>query len=84
MRRTNAHLTAPVHGFINRDTLVLILSPFEWTIAKRYMLPRRGEAVIALVSQEAAAYLAGVDERPARSLGMEQALANRFYRKSDR
>jgi len=28
----------------------LILSPFEWTIAKRYMLPGRGEAVIALVA----------------------------------
>ncbi len=28
----------------------MILSPFEWTIAKRYMLPGRGEAVIALVA----------------------------------
>jgi lipoprotein-releasing system permease protein len=28
----------------------LILSPFEWTIAKRYMLPGRGEAIIALVA----------------------------------
>jgi lipoprotein-releasing system permease protein len=28
----------------------LILSPFEWTIAKRYMLPGRGEAFIALVA----------------------------------
>jgi lipoprotein-releasing system permease protein len=28
----------------------LFLSPFEWTIAKRYMLPGRGEAVIALVA----------------------------------
>ena len=28
----------------------LILSPFEWTIAKRYMLPGKGEAVIALVA----------------------------------
>ena len=27
----------------------MILSPFEWTIAKRYMLPGRGEAFIALV-----------------------------------
>ena len=26
------------------------LSPFEWTVAKRYMLPGRGEAVIALVA----------------------------------
>jgi len=28
----------------------LILSEFEWTIAKRYMLPGRGEAFIALVA----------------------------------
>lgn len=28
----------------------MILSPFEWMIAKRYMLPGRGEAVIALVA----------------------------------
>jgi len=28
----------------------LILSPFEWTIARRYMLPGRGEAVIAVVA----------------------------------
>jgi lipoprotein-releasing system permease protein len=28
----------------------LILSPFEWTITKRYMLPGRGEAFIALVA----------------------------------
>jgi lipoprotein-releasing system permease protein len=28
----------------------LILSPFEWTIAKRYMLPGRNEAFIALVA----------------------------------
>jgi len=28
----------------------VILSPFEWTIAKRYMLPGRSEAVIALVA----------------------------------
>ena len=28
----------------------MILSPFEWTIAKRYMLPGRGEAIIALVA----------------------------------
>jgi len=32
-----------------RDCRV-ILSPFEWTIAKRYMLPGRSEAVIALVA----------------------------------
>ena len=28
----------------------LILSPFEWMVAKRYMLPGKGEAVIALVA----------------------------------
>lgn len=28
----------------------MILSPFEWTIAKRYMMPGRGEAFIALVA----------------------------------
>ncbi len=28
----------------------MILSPFEWMIAKRYMLPGRGEAFIALVA----------------------------------
>jgi lipoprotein-releasing system permease protein len=28
----------------------LILTPFEWTIAKRYMMPGRGEAFIALVA----------------------------------
>jgi lipoprotein-releasing system permease protein len=28
----------------------LILTPFEWTIAKRYMMPGRGEAVIAVVA----------------------------------
>jgi lipoprotein-releasing system permease protein len=32
------------------EVVPLILSPFEWTIAKRYMLPGRGEAVIALVA----------------------------------
>ena len=28
----------------------MILSPFEWTIAKRYMLPGKGEAFIAMVA----------------------------------
>ena len=28
----------------------MLLTPFEWTIAKRYMLPGRGEAFIALVA----------------------------------
>ena len=34
-----------MHGFTH-----LILSPFEWTIAKRYMLPGRGERMITLVA----------------------------------
>lgn len=29
---------------------IVILSPFEWSIAKRYMLPGRSEAIIALVA----------------------------------
>jgi lipoprotein-releasing system permease protein len=28
----------------------VLLTPFEWTIAKRYMMPGRGEAVIAVVA----------------------------------
>lgn len=28
----------------------MLLSPFEWTIARRYMMPERGEAVIAVVA----------------------------------
>ncbi|TNE56268.1 MAG: lipoprotein-releasing system transmembrane subunit, LolC/LolE family, partial [Sphingomonadales bacterium] len=28
----------------------MILSPFEWMIAKRYLLPGKGEAFIALVA----------------------------------
>lgn len=37
-------------GAHNREPFRLILSNFEWTIAKRYMLPGRGEAFIALVA----------------------------------
>lgn len=33
-----------------KSGLSLILSPFEWTIAKRYLLPGRNEAFIALVA----------------------------------
>lgn len=44
----------PLHRCGSRQFLIgpnfLILSPFEWTIAKRYMLPGRGEAFIALVA----------------------------------
>ena len=35
---------------LHKQDYTLILSPFEWTIAKRYMLPGRGEAFIALVA----------------------------------
>jgi hypothetical protein len=40
----------PVVLILIGGTFTLILSPFEWTIAKRYMLPGRGEAFIALVA----------------------------------
>lgn len=50
MRRLAAPLTAPVHGATINDVGVLILSPFEWMIAKRYLLPGKGEAFIALVA----------------------------------
>jgi len=36
--------------FQRESVPTLILSPFEWTIAKRYMLPGRGEAFIAMVA----------------------------------
>ena len=45
MRRLG--LDGPTHAQASRH---LILSPFEWTIAKRYMLPGRGEAFIAMVA----------------------------------
>ena len=32
------------------EATFLLLSPFEWTIAKRYMMPGRSEAVITLVA----------------------------------
>lgn len=37
------------HDFPFREAR-LLLSPFEWTIARRYMMPGRGEAFIALVA----------------------------------
>ncbi len=40
----------PHHPTDHRRTRRLILSPFEWTIAKRYMLPGKGERFIALVA----------------------------------
>jgi lipoprotein-releasing system permease protein len=46
----DSHLLCPSHRILDRRAERLILSPFEWTIAKRYMLPGRGEAFIALVS----------------------------------
>ncbi len=40
----------PISRSAERSPTTLILSPFEWTIPKRYMLPGRGEAFIALVA----------------------------------
>jgi lipoprotein-releasing system permease protein len=44
---------APLHAHAKlplNETASLLLSPFEWTIAKRYMLPGKGEGFIALVA----------------------------------
>ena len=46
----NRPLNAGSHRIPERDARTLLLSPFEWTIAKRYMLPGRGEAFIAMVA----------------------------------
>lgn len=43
-------LTAAVQINQNKDCGVLILTPFERMIARRYLLPGRGEAFIALVA----------------------------------
>ena len=43
-------LTSRPVAFLQKAVIRLILSPFEWSIAKRYMLPGRGEAFIALVA----------------------------------
>ena len=46
-------LLTPLHDGAKRslnETASLILSPFEWTVAKRYMLPGKGEGFIALVA----------------------------------
>ena len=48
MRLARLHPAPPL--LFARKTFRLILSPFEWTIAKRYMLPGRAEAFIALVA----------------------------------
>lgn len=51
--RIAARLCAPYSrgsGPTVEDASVLILSPFEWMIAKRYLLPGKGEAFIALVA----------------------------------
>ncbi len=48
-----ARRPAPLHPAAKRtlnETATLILSPFEWTVAKRYMLPGKGEGFIALVA----------------------------------
>ena len=50
LRANLRHLTAAVHQPNSKDAIVLILSPFEWMIAKRYLLPGKGEAFIALVA----------------------------------
>ncbi len=42
--------TKPARTYDKAKLLTLILSPFEWTIAKRYMMPGKGEAFIALVA----------------------------------
>lgn len=41
---------AAIQPIIGKDELTLLLSPFEWTIAKRYMMPGKGEGFIALVA----------------------------------
>lgn len=46
----NRPLNAGSHRIPERDARTLLLSPFEWTIAKRYMLPGKGEGFIALVA----------------------------------
>nr|WP_221227106.1 lipoprotein-releasing ABC transporter permease subunit [Novosphingobium sediminicola] len=40
----------PVRAAGNRRNISVILNRFEWTVAKRYLLPGRGEAFIALVA----------------------------------
>ena len=40
----------PGHSAAIDGPAALFLTPFEWTIAKRYMLPGRSEAFIALVA----------------------------------
>ncbi len=40
----------PLANTLRQIRAGLILSPFEWTIAKRYLLPGRSEAFIALVA----------------------------------
>lgn len=42
---TNAH-----SGITRQAKISVILNRFEWTVAKRYLLPGRGEAFIALVA----------------------------------
>ena len=50
MLRRALHPGSPSKAIRFQKGRCLILSPFEWTIAKRYMLPGRGEAFIALVA----------------------------------
>ena len=50
MPRRRAVPTSRAHSCTGNGFPRLILSPFEWMIAKRYMLPGRGEAFITLVA----------------------------------
>lgn len=50
MRGPKHPLTACVHLSRYKEARIVILSPFEWMIAKRYLLPGKGEAFIALVA----------------------------------
>src|SRR6476469_760330 len=42
--------TGPRETHPERSGPLLLLSPFEWTVAKRYMMPGKGEGFIALVA----------------------------------
>jgi lipoprotein-releasing system permease protein len=50
LRRWQWHPTASIQVNHSKDNRVLILSPFERMIARRYLLPGKGEAFIALVA----------------------------------
>ncbi len=50
MRARFTLLTAAIQRELVRSLTTLFLTPFEWMIAKRYLLPGKGEAFIALVA----------------------------------